>query len=386
MSCSRFGRYTQYQPESFVNRREFLAASAAAPAVEAAQNATAPNKREKTPTKFLMKLGMQDHMSDDDLAYYSSVGVEEVCTSLPSKRLDERWSVEALVKERERVESYGVKLVMMPLPLSSVEIDKAEYPNIMLGKSPERDRDIDDICQMIRNTAKAGIPALKYNMSILGIVRTDPVKGRGSSSAHAFHYDKAIQEPPLTAAGRVTEEMAWERITYFLKRVIPVAEEYKVRMACHPHDPGMPRGIGFRGVERVLGSVDGLKRFIEIAPSQYHGLNFCQGTVSEMLKEPAKEVFDVIRYFGARRKIFNVHFRNIKGGFLNFQEAFPDEGDVDMAQAMRVYKEVGYDGMIMPDHLPTIPGDPGDYTGGPKGFGFALGYMRGIMQMVAAEG
>lgn len=369
-----------------MNRREFLAATAAAPAVEAAQNASAPRAQEKTPTKFLMKLGMQDHMSGDDLAYYSSVGVEEVCTSLPSKRLDEKWSVDGLITERERVESYGVKLAMMPLPLSSVEIDKAEYPNIMLGKSPERDRDIDDICQMIRNAAKAGIPALKYNMSILGIVRTEPVKGRGSSSAHAFSYDKAIQEPPLTAAGRVTEEMAWERITYFLKRVIPVAEEYKVRMACHPHDPGMPPGIGFRGVERVLGSVDGLKRFIEIVPSQYHGLNFCQGTVSEMLKDPAKEVFDVIRYFGARRKIFNVHFRNIKGGFLNFQEAFPDEGDVDMAQAMRVYKEVGYDGMIMPDHLPTIPGDPGDYTGGPKGFGFALGYMRGIMQMVAAEG
>lgn len=369
-----------------MNRREFLAATAAAPAAEAAQNASARNTREKPPMKFSMKLGMQDHMSDDDLAYYSSVGVEEVCTSLPSRRLDEKWSVEGLIKERERVESYGVKLAMMPLPLSSVEIDRAEYPNIMLGKSPERDRDIDDICQMIRNAAKAGIPALKYNMSILGIVRTDPVKGRGSSSAHAFNYDKARQEPPLTAAGRVTEEMAWERITYFLKRVIPVAEEYKVKMACHPHDPGMPRGKGFRGVERVLGSVDGLKRLIEIAPSQYHGLNFCQGTISEMLKDPAKEVFDAIRYFGARRKIFNVHFRNIKGGFLNFQEAFPDEGDVDMAQAMRVYKEVGYDGMIMPDHLPAIPGDPGDYTGGPKGFGFALGYMRAIMQMVAAEG
>jgi mannonate dehydratase len=372
--------------EFFVNRREFLGATAAVPAVEAAQNAGARSTQEKPPTKFLMKLGMQDHMSNDDLAYYSSVGVEEVCTSLPSKRLDEKWSVEGLTKERERVESYGVKLAMMPLPLSSVEIDKAEYPNIMLGKGPERDRDIDDICQMIRNAAKAGIPALKYNMSILGIVRTEPVKGRGSSSAHAFNYEKARQEPPLTAAGRVTEEMAWERITYFLKRVIPVAEEYKVRMACHPHDPGMPRGKGFRGVERVLGSVDGLKRFIEIAPSQYHGLNFCQGTVSEMLKDPAKEVFDVIRYFGTRRKIFNVHFRNIKGGFLNFQEAFPNEGDVDMAQAMRVYKEVGYDGMIMPDHLPTIPGDPGDYTGGPKGFGFALGYTRAIMQMVAAEG
>ena len=368
-----------------MNRRRFLAAAAAAPAVEAAQYARAQNTQKKPPTKFSMKLGMQDHMSNDDLAYYSSIGVQEVCTYLPSKRLDEKWSVEGLTQERERVESYGVKLAMMPLPLSSVEIDKAEYPSIMLGKSPERDRDIDDICQMIRNAAKAGIPALKYNMSILGIVRTEPVKGRGRSSAHAFNYDKAVQEPPLTAAGRVTEEMAWERTTYFLKRVIPVAEEYKVKMACHPQDPGMPRQ-GFRGVECVLSSVDGLKRFIEVVPSRYHGLNFCQGTVSEMLKNPGEEIFDVIRYFGQRRKMFNVHFRNIKGGFLNFREAFPDEGDVDMIQAMRVYKEVGYDGMITPDHLPTIPGDPGDYTGGRKAFAFAFGYIRALIQLVSSEG
>jgi mannonate dehydratase len=88
-----------------------------------------------------------------------------------------------------------------------------------------------------------------------------------------------------------------------------VAEEHKVRMACHPHDPGMPRDKGFRGVHTVLGSVDGLKRFIEIRASPYHGLNFCQGTVSEMLQDPGREIFDVIRYFGSRRKIFNVHFR-----------------------------------------------------------------------------
>jgi len=79
-----------------------------------------------------------------------------------------------------------------------------------------------------------------------------------------------------------------ERITYFVKRVIPVAEEHKIRMACHPHDPGMPKGKGFRGVDRVLGSVEGLKKFIDITPSPYHGLNFCQGTVTEMLQNPGK--------------------------------------------------------------------------------------------------
>jgi mannonate dehydratase len=106
----------------------------------------------------------------------------------------------------------------------------------------------------------------------------------------------------------------------------------------------MPRPQGFRGIPTVLGSVDGLKRFVEIMPSKYHGLNFCQGTVSEMLDNPGKEIFDVIRYFGSRGKIFNVHFRNISGHFLDFRETFPDDGDVNMIEAMRVYKEVGYAG------------------------------------------
>ena len=102
----------------------------------------------------------------------------------------------------------------------------------------------------------------------------------------------------------------------------------------------------------MLGSPDGLKRFVSIKESPYHGLNFCQGTVSEQLEKPGEQIFDVIRYFGSRKKIFSVHFRNIEGGFLNFRETFIDNGSVDMLKAMRVYKEVGYDGMMMPDHVP----------------------------------
>ncbi len=359
-----------------MKRREFLATTTAvaAPSVEAAQK--------KPATRALMKVGTQERTSDEDLRVFSALGVTHICGSVPSGRLDENWSAEGLTKVRERIESFGIRLDMLPLPMSSSYIAKANYPNIMLGKSPERDREIDDICQMIRNASKAGIPALKYNLTILGVVRTEPTKGRGAAMYSTFVYDKAKQEPPLTEAGKVTAEMSWERIAYFLKRVIPVAEEHKVRMACHQHDPGMPPVKGFRGVDRVLGSVDGLKRFVDIVPSPYHGLNFCQGTVSEMLKEPGKEIYDVIRYFGSRKKIFNVHFRNIKGGFLNFQETFPDDGDVDMLRAMRVYKEVGYDGMMMPDHAPNIPGD----TGGRLAFAFAFGHIRALIQVVDAEG
>src|ERR1700722_13532892 len=360
-----------------MKRRYFLEAAAAALAVSGAPAQTNPRR-----PKASLKLGTQNDSSDDALPVLAALGVNHICSTLPSGRLDENWSAASLSRLRERVESFGIRLEMVPLPLSSVYITKSENPNIMLGKSPERDREIDDICQMIRNAARAGIPALKYNMSILGVVRTEPTPGRGGADYSTFVYAKASQAPPLTEAGPVGEETAWERITYFLKRVIPVADEYKVRMACHPHDPGMPRDRGFRGVHRVLGSVDGLKRFIEITPSPYNGLNFCQGTVSEMLDKPGEQIFDVIRYFGARGKIFNVHFRNIRGGFLNFQETFPDDGAGNMIRAMRVYREIGYDGMLMPDHVPRIDGD----GGGRQAFAYAYGYIQALIQMVNEEG
>jgi mannonate dehydratase len=325
-----------------------------------------------------MKVGTQHDSSDEALRALAAFGVNHICSRLPSARLDENWSVEGLTRLRERVESFGVKLDMVPLPLSSSYITKSENPDIMLGRSPARDRQIDDICQMIRNCARAGIPAVKYNMSILGVVRTGTVSGRGGARYSTFVYERAKQDPPLTEAGPVSEDAMWERITYFLERVVPVAEEHKVKVACHPHDPGMPRDKGFRGVHRVLGNVDGLKRFIEIHPSPYHGLNFCQGTVSEMLRDPRREIHDVIRYFGARKKIFNVHFRNIRGGFLNFSETFPDDGDVNMLDAIRTYKEVGYDGMLMPDHVPKIEGD----DAGRQAFAFAFGYIQALIQMV----
>jgi len=352
-----------------MERRDFLKAATA--------GLTPPAS---APPKSRMKAGTQHSTSDETLRVLAAFGVNHICGELPSPRLDAAWSVESLTRLRERVESFGIKLEMLPLPLSSHYIAEAENPNIMLGKSPERDREIDTICHMIRNASLAGIPALKYNLTILGVVRTEPTRGRGGAAYSTFVYDKARQEP-LTGAGRVTAGMMWERITYFLKRVIPVAEEHKVRMACHPHDPGMPVGRGFRGVDRVLGSVDGLKRFIEISPSKFHGLNFCQGTVSEMLDNPAEEIFDVIRYFGARGKIFNVHFRNIQGRFLNFRETFPDDGDIDMIRAMRVYKEIGYDGMIMPDHVPRIDGDAGQR----QAFAFAFGYIQALIQLVSSE-
>src|ERR1041384_3169375 len=204
-----------------MQRRHFLQ-SAPAGALAAAPAPAA--QTQGTPRKSLIKLGTQHSSSDAVLPVLAAFGVNHICSTLPSAKFDAAWSVEGLTKLRERVESYGIKLDCVPLPLSSSYISRSENPNIMLGKSPERDREIDNICQMIRNAAKAGIPAVKYNLTLLGVIRTEPTKGRGGSLFSPFVYDRSKPDAEPPQGGPVSADAMWERITYFLKKVVPVAE------------------------------------------------------------------------------------------------------------------------------------------------------------------
>jgi mannonate dehydratase len=333
--------------------------------------------------RTLMKLGCQSAPTNEThLQYLARYGVRNICgyPEIGEGRLYA--TVDELKRMRDGAEKYDITIDCIAPPfLASTHIDQTLHPAIVLANSPERDRDIESLQTLIRNCAGAGIPSIKYNLTILGVLRTGRTPGRGDAMYSTWRFKDAHPNPPLTRAGRVDADMFWERITYFLERVIPVAEEYRIRMACHPHDPGVPPE-GYQGVVRVLGTVDGLKKFITIRESPYHGLNFCQGTVAEMLNDPGKEIYDVIRYFGTRKKIFNVHFRNIRGHRDDFQEVYPDEGDVDFVKAIRVYKEVGYPYMLMPDHVPLAANDPG----GLQSFAFCYGYIRALIQAVDQMG
>jgi mannonate dehydratase len=324
-----------------------------------------------------MHLGTQQGPATPEmLDYLKRHGVEAICGSPTVAKDQTRWTREDIERLRNLCTAHGIALEMVALPLlSSTHIDRTRRGAIMLADDPQRDRDIDDIHQVIEACAQAGVPAMKYNLSLLGVLRTASTPGRGGSHYSTWRLAEAHPATPLTRAGHVGEDVFWERIDYFLKRVIPVCEEHKVRAACHPHDPGVPPE-GYQGVTRVLGTPEGLKRFVSICESEYHGLNFCLGTVAEMLSDPGREICDLIRYFGRRKKIFNIHFRNIRGHRDDFQEVFLDEGDMDMVEVARTLREVDYPYMVMPDHVPRHPSDPQ----GLQAFAFAYGYIRGVLQ------
>ena len=157
-----------------------------------------------------------------------------------------------------------------------------------------------------------------------------------------------------------------------MKRVIPVAEECGVVMALHPDDPPVP---SLQGVSRIFRNVENFDKALELYPSDYNGITFCQGSFAAM----NEDIPSLIRHFG--RKIFFVHFRDIRGDADAFEETFHDEGQTDMKACMRAYKEIGFDGVIRTDHAPVMAGESGENPAYEMlGHIFATGYLKGLLE------
>jgi mannonate dehydratase len=327
-----------------------------------------------------MHVGTQQFTTtDEDLEFLARHGVTAKNENFITFQRESGWDVEELKEKRRKCAQFGVDMEMVALPMAQLNVNGGGVPSFMMGKRKEGAEEIELICQMIRQAAEAGIPAVKYYLCAMENQRTESVPtGRGGSRYSTWDLTKAPAheqrfDQPVPA------ELNWERITRFLEAVIPVATECQVRMACHPCDPWLPEG--YRGVDRVLGGADGFKRFIEICESPYHGLNLCLGCMAESVCDPPNEVPDIIRYFGSRKKIFLCHFRNIVGGKNRFQEVWPDEGVMNMHRNMQALKEVGYEHMAVPDHAPSHH-EPGASR---QAFAYQFGYVKAMIQAVMDE-
>jgi mannonate dehydratase len=272
-----------------------------------------------------------------------------------------------LLEAKRRIEARGLQIGVALLPQAA----GSQHWNIRLGR-PERELEIDDVCRSIETLGREGIPTVEYVFNLAAVWGSEYLPtGRGGAVVRTFDYDRA-RLAPAEPEWEATEEEVWERIAYLLERLVPAAESAGVKLACHHDDPPVPT---LRGETRVLGSLEGIERFLAISPSPVHGLNFCQGTIAEM----GVDVIEAIHRFGSRKKIHHVHFRNVKGSIPRFEESFIDDGDVDMLEALRAFKEVGYTGTIMPDHTPRVAGDT---PWGARGRAYALGYIRALMKML----
>jgi mannonate dehydratase len=311
-------------------------------------------------------LGQFNQATDELLRFAKQLGVDGVLLNTPKLPGEKRWEFMDLLQLRTRIEDYGLVLEALEnVPLRF-------YDRAMLGL-PGRDEQIENYQETIRNVGRAGIPILGYHWMPNSVWRTsETTPGRGG--AHVTSFDLALAAHAPLTHGRVFDEAEmWQNYEHFMKAVLPVAEAANVKLALHPDDPPV-ESLG--GVARLFRSFEGFRRgVIEVAPSPNHGLDFCMGCWSEM----GKGVIEPIKYFGSRGKIFYVHFRDVQGVVPKFQECFIGEGNVNVVEAMRTLKDVGFTGFMIDDHVPHMVDDT---EFGHRGRAHATGYMLGLLNAV----
>ncbi len=359
---------------AFSRRKMMQAAGATAlapPAVIAAPARTWPIVEGPATPKICLGMGRGDEAG---MRRIKQLGVDYVIGGggpIP-------WTEESL---RARIEAYragGLKIY-----------------NLMIGgfndaiyARPGRDEQIDKVRQSIRAAGRAGLPVIEYNWyahrAMEGYYEE---QGRAGSGVTSFDYDRMKDLPPLPSEGAHTLEEMWANITYFLKAVIPVAEESGVKLALHPNDPPAPLS---RGSQQIMGTVAGWKKLIDIVPSEANGITFDCGVTREMGEDPVA----VCGYFASRKRINHMHYRNVRvhKPYEKYSEVFIDEGQVDMFGVMKELIRQKYTGAIYPEHPRALDYDRerGPIRGYPGGGGYAgevfnVAYTRAMMQAALAS-
>lgn len=263
--------------------------------------------------------------------------------------------------------------------LEGVRMDSAY---IIMKEGPKRNQYLDIIRENIRKAAAAGVSLISYHWTMIPIQRNREAVGRGGVTYDSFTLEPNYRDlPPTKAAGRVSLDDYWSRIDYFLKNVVPVARECKVKLACHPYDPGgLP--LGYQGVDNWDAGdyVAALRKYELLYDDVYNGFTYDTGVAGESLDNPNAQL-GILRYLAERGKIAQVHFRNIRGHRNEFAEVYHDEGDINLFNCLRVLRDTGWSGTLLPDHSPVHPDDSGEL----QGFAFAYGYIEALLRGAKEE-
>lgn len=302
---------------------------------------------------------------------------------------DKLWSFEELSALVADVRAAG-------LGVAAIENFSPKFWSDVLLDGSERARQMEGLKQLIRDAGRAGIPCIGYNFSLAGVYGwTRGPYARGGAESVGFGVPgSAAPDPEATipdgmvwnmryrqanegaAVISVSSEELWDRLTRFLQEVVPVAEEAGVILGAHPDDPPAEE---LRGTARLVNRPEKYDRLMEIVDSPSNGLELCLGSLQEM---PSGDIYEHVRRFARSGRIGYIHFRNVRGRMPHYVETFVDEGDIDMAEIVRILRDENYQGVMIPDHTPAMTCGASWHAGK----AFALGYMRALVQNAEALG
>jgi len=353
-----------------LSRRQFGTSILSGGALLSATQTTQAKGNRWTATGLKLGVGGQrpEMLTNDHLNYLKQMGVEYLEVWIPAAQS----GYDNLVAIKRKVEGAGLKL-------NNIIVDTYNSREFTLGL-PGRDKEIAFFQNFLKDLGKAGVDTTTYAWNTLGPGGSTGRATTRGCSARLFELSKAGQKPPEGERGHSEEEM-WANYEYFIKRVLPVAEDAGVRLQLHPNDPP----TDYMGAARIFKSRQAFRRALEISGySPYSGFLFCVGCWGESAGPDGKgeDIPGAIREFGSRGHIFTVHYRNVSSPVPSFYETFPDNGYLNMYNIMRALGEVNFNGMLVPDHVPRC-GD--DAVANRVGEAYIFGYIRAMIQAVETE-
>lgn len=298
---------------------------------------------------------------------------------------DPVWELDQLLELKKEAKSYGLEIYGIE------NFSPADWYDVLLA-GPKRDEQLEYLKQIIRNTGKAGIKSFGYNFSLAGVWgHQKKTAARGGAISTCFDASLLDIDAPIPSGQvwnmtyapsdgsfipSITQEELWDRLKYFLDRILPVAEESGVELALHPDDPPMPT---LRGTPRLVYRPELYQKLIDLAPSKANKLELCLRSLQEMQAD--RPIYDYLAQYLAQDKISYVHFRNVKGKVPCYDEVFVDEGDIDMFHVLKQLYDGHFDGVLIPDHTPLMNCQAPWHAG----MAYALGYMKSSLQFIEKE-
>ena len=322
------------------------------------------DSKEKT-ARLRFSVYISPEAADDELLFARQLGVECVYTWVPDEHMD----VASLTALRQKIEHAGLTLHNV----GNLGVGKCDRIQLAL---PGRDERIETFKQFLRHLASAGIHITTFTWEPAGVWSSEERGESRHASARRVAMDE-LRQRPFTHEREYAQDEIWDNFAYFMREIIPVAEETGVRLALHPNDPPV---AALGGVPCLIHSFEDYQRAFEVAGSHALGMEFCTGCWLEG-GEPFGDIEAGMRWCSEQDRICLVHFRNVSAPLPNFTETFLDNGYKDMYRLMKILVETDYRGTVTLDHTPAFVGSAGRGSG----TAYAIGYMRALLERAEAE-